>query len=267
MDVTFLIGNGFDINLGLKTRYTDFYDSYIESNKEHDENSCIKKFCSIIEKDKRYETWADFEAAFAKNAFGTKDDVRDILADFTVKFADYLKTQTQLCDYNRKDNIIKQLLHFLLEGYSHLENRDKKNIERSYKMHEGERITLNFVNFNYTDTLERLVKLLNNTHITDYIYISKNIMNIHGKLNENIIIGIDSIDQFEDEDLKNNESVGKYCVKYAINNFMGNLDIEDEFIEIIGSSTIVYVYGISFGKSDQSRWNVITKWMKKKSLS
>ena len=29
MNVTFLVGNGFDINLGLKTKYTDFYPSYL----------------------------------------------------------------------------------------------------------------------------------------------------------------------------------------------------------------------------------------------
>lgn len=27
MQVTFLIGNGFDVNLGLKTKYTEFYPS------------------------------------------------------------------------------------------------------------------------------------------------------------------------------------------------------------------------------------------------
>lgn len=257
MNVTFLIGNGFDINLGLKTRYTDFYDSYIESNKNRDENDSIKKFCNIIENDERYETWADFEAAFAKNAFGTEIDVREIMADFTVKFADYLKTQKQLCDYS-DPNIISMLFIFLFSGYMNLENRDKKIIESLYNKHEDEYKIINFVNFNYTDTLERLIDRIKNPKH----FIVKSI-NIHGKLNENIIIGIDSIDQFEDEALKNNKSVERYCVKYAINDLMGNSDIEKEFIEIIESSTIIYAYGISFGKSDQRRWNVITDWMKK----
>ena len=29
MNITFLVGNGFDLNLGLKTKYTDFYPSYL----------------------------------------------------------------------------------------------------------------------------------------------------------------------------------------------------------------------------------------------
>ena len=263
MNVTFLIGNGFDINLGLKTKYTDFYDLYIKSNKERDENDSIKKFCNIIENDERYETWADFEAAFAKNAFGSKNDVRDVLADFTIKFADYLKTQIQLCDYKPKDKIAEQLSHFLLKGYSYLENRDRKTIEGSYKKHATEIITLNFVNFNYTDTLERLVTLFKRSHITNYIYNTKPIINIHGKLNENIIIGIDSISQFKDYRLKDNKSVEKYCVKREINELVGAANIENNYVETIEGSTIIYIYGISFGKSDQSRWNVITEWIKK----
>ena len=34
MNITFLIGNGFDINLGLKTRYTNFYPYYLEKYPE-----------------------------------------------------------------------------------------------------------------------------------------------------------------------------------------------------------------------------------------
>jgi hypothetical protein len=29
-NITFILGNGFDLNLGLKTRYTDFYPEYIK---------------------------------------------------------------------------------------------------------------------------------------------------------------------------------------------------------------------------------------------
>ncbi|ELK7957738.1 hypothetical protein RVZ54_002108 [Listeria monocytogenes] len=31
MNITFLIGNGFDIQRGLKTSYTDFYDNVVAS--------------------------------------------------------------------------------------------------------------------------------------------------------------------------------------------------------------------------------------------
>ena len=41
MDVVFLLGNGFDINIGMKTRYCDFYDYYF---KQISLNNIIKTF-------------------------------------------------------------------------------------------------------------------------------------------------------------------------------------------------------------------------------
>ena len=39
MNVTYIIGNGFDLNLGLKTSYKDFYACYIEQYPSiHDED-------------------------------------------------------------------------------------------------------------------------------------------------------------------------------------------------------------------------------------
>lgn len=33
MNITFFIGNGFDINIGLKTKYSDFLYYYLDSKK------------------------------------------------------------------------------------------------------------------------------------------------------------------------------------------------------------------------------------------
>jgi len=35
MNIIYIIGNGFDINLGLKTRYVDFYKWYVDRNLEN----------------------------------------------------------------------------------------------------------------------------------------------------------------------------------------------------------------------------------------
>ena len=153
MNITFLIGNGFDVHLGLKTRYTDFYDIYINSNKDTEEEN-IKNFCGMIEGN--YETWADFESAFAEKAFGTKDDVKAILSDFSVKFAKYLRGQVQLCDYTDEE-IPQKFKDFLINGYKFLETRDRQTIDNKYKAVNAN-ITINFINFNYTNTLNNLIE-------------------------------------------------------------------------------------------------------------
>ena len=91
--ITYLIGNGFDINLGLKTKYTDFYGEYIASVKDLDDNDCRKRFAMKI--DGNYENWSDFEAGFADNITGGKDAVIKILSYF--KLIIVYHTQSSPC--------------------------------------------------------------------------------------------------------------------------------------------------------------------------
>ena len=58
LNITFLIGNGFDIGMGMKSRFKDFFPIYelLSKNKEPE----IKQLSDEI--DGNHETWADFEA-------------------------------------------------------------------------------------------------------------------------------------------------------------------------------------------------------------
>ena len=274
MNVTFLIGNGFDVNLGLKTKYTDFYDSYIESNSKLPDNNCVKKFCNLIESD--YKTWGDFEVAFAKNIFGDKQDIGDILYDFSVKFSEYLLKECGKCSYDNPE-IPAKFKDFLINGYKLLEKRDSQIIESKYRNANSENIEIRFINFNYTDTLYQLCthfiqsnsnsKNLSkyrygNTEYSEYI---SNELHIHGSLQDYIIIGIDSLSQIQNENLRNEKGLAKYCVKNEINSDNGYPDIINKYIEIINSSDIIYAYGVSFGESDKGKWDIIQKWIKNNS--
>lgn len=274
MNVTFLIGNGFDVNLGLKTKYTDFYDSYIESNSQLPDDNCVKEFCNLIKAD--YKTWGDFEVAFAQNISGDKQAVCDILYDFSVKFSEYLLEECNKCSYDNPE-ITSKFKDFLINGYKLLEKRDFQIIETKYRNANSESIQIRFINFNYTDTLNQLCNHLikNNSnsknlrtyrHLRDEYseYISDE-LHIHGSLQDYIIIGIDSLSQIQNEQLKNDKSLAKYCVKDKINSDNGNPEIINKYLEFINSSDIIYAYGVSFGASDKSRWDIIQKWIRNNS--
>ena len=70
MNITFLIGNGFDLNLGLDTRYTDFLAEYLQDNSQDNEE--IKSFKADIRKqqcgnsDTSENLWANAELAFGR---------------------------------------------------------------------------------------------------------------------------------------------------------------------------------------------------------
>lgn len=60
MSTLFLIGNGFDLNCGMKTRYFDVYKGYV---KESSSSEIIKNFKERITSN--IENWGDFEMAMA----------------------------------------------------------------------------------------------------------------------------------------------------------------------------------------------------------
>ena len=229
MNITFLIGNGFDVNLGLKTLYADFYDTYINSNRNRLHNDPVRLFCRKLQSDRRIyreyinnndpnkekpefiEEWKDFEMFFAKHAKGNKDDISKIIADFNNKFTEYLRVQDGLCDYSDK-SIIESFKEFVIIPYNHLERKHRHEIHTFYDSKRAEDHTYQFINFNYTNTVSELVGKSENVYSPSELVagrkfsnIFQNVLDIHGNINgEYIIVGIDSLEQFSDDNLKNN---------------------------------------------------------------
>ena len=81
MNVTFMIGNGFDLKMGLKSKYTDIYNVYTDVNNKTDD-AIIENFKEVLRNDSpKYENWSDFEKAmgqYAKNFDNEKDFVKCI---------------------------------------------------------------------------------------------------------------------------------------------------------------------------------------------
>ena len=59
--VVFVIGNGFDIDLGLKTKYSDFAGSKFWKNLIADTFVYSQDLLAALEEAKRTETWFDIE--------------------------------------------------------------------------------------------------------------------------------------------------------------------------------------------------------------
>lgn len=72
--VIFVIGNGFDIDLGLKTRYSDFADSKIWKDLFADTFVFSKDLFSALEETKDTEAWFDIEKTMELYARNVKKD-------------------------------------------------------------------------------------------------------------------------------------------------------------------------------------------------
>ena len=105
MNVTFLIGNGFDINLGLRTKYTDFIEIYREIQPQ--DNEIIKRFKrNVIEKN--LPRWSDAELAFGEATSSisenfTVEDFCDCHTHFCKTLAEYLRSEQKRLVLNKEN--------------------------------------------------------------------------------------------------------------------------------------------------------------------
>ena len=156
MDVTFLIGNGFDLGIGLKTGYKDFYDVYCQSKSSDSE--MLQHFKSDILKEP--ETWADFESAFGEYASRCKDaeDYMQLFEDFIRQFSIYLENEESAFDDEKTEEILHGMKR-ALSSYYDIRPADKDAVVPFIKSYK----TFNFISFNYTCCLDKCIETVKST--------------------------------------------------------------------------------------------------------
>ena len=119
MNITYLIGNGFDIKLGLKNRYIDFYKSYVAMPSETDP-LVVKTFKAeindFIKKELNKEDigidWRDLEVALGKYTSNVPLEEFDTLYfDIIEHLKSYLIAEYEYFDarYIRSEDFLKYL--------------------------------------------------------------------------------------------------------------------------------------------------------------
>ena len=80
MSTLFLIGNGFDVNCGMKTKYRDVYTGYIN---EPSKTANLKQFKNAISAN--LNDWSDFELAMGEYAakLQTEYEFMECVNDFS----------------------------------------------------------------------------------------------------------------------------------------------------------------------------------------
>ena len=84
MNITHIIGNGFDINQGIPTSYAHFYEYYLQLVSKDDEPEIVKKFRinlynALLES--RSELWSDMEIALGRvtEEYDSAEDYNTVL--------------------------------------------------------------------------------------------------------------------------------------------------------------------------------------------
>jgi len=256
MSTLFLIGNGFDLNCGLKTRYTDMYNGYILSESK---SVIIKSFKESISGD--HQLWSDFELAIADYARNLNNELEIIecISDFSVYMREYLLNEQALFFETIKKNdtislILNEMKLSLQSYYTGItHNLDSELGQRN----PGSLENIKFATFNYTKVIDKVVEL----YTRNTKYARDKVLHIHGKVEEDPVLGLDNIEQFRIP-YNLTEKGKRHLIKPVFNEIYDKNRV-DELYSMIHNSDVIVAYGLSLGETDITWRNEIIQWLLK----
>lgn len=264
MNIVFLVGNGFDLNLGLKTRFSDFY-KYYHKQRAEDNRQYVRDF---LDKIKRGEDWSDFELSFGKYAKGfTKETYEDYLSLWT----DIHRELTEYLAVQQKDSLPKNMQNsnidntYLIAPDSFLNRGDRLPFD-TLRGQVATNTKVDIINFNYTETFERLYGWNKSPKqiSTGNKYATLNsIIHVHGLLRKNMVLGVDNESQIIcTDDMKNQTRLKNRLIKPIANENTRTLR-EQDCAKRISEADMICIFGMSLGLTDRTWWQLIGKRLAK----
>lgn len=215
-EVIVVIGNGFDVNLGLKTKYSDFIKSDI-FQEEMISNSLFKYLFTQYTQN---NGWIDAEIELKNYTKSNPENYHEEFKILKQKLTQYLRKTT-----DRESDAYKKI---------HTIETEALKIMRDIK-------DMNFLilNFNYTNTCEDILFHLYNGNNELYHNAKKRIIHVHGSIeNNNIIFGIEDKANIDEKYIYLKKSVNpNFCI----------LDVETILQR---NSEDILFFGYSLGVTD-----------------
>ena len=275
MKITFMIGNGFDLNIGLKTRYKDFILEYLKIDTE---DAVLRKFKQDIDKD--IDLWSNAELAFGQYTNEFSCEKKEVVSfincheNFCEKLAEYLENQEKRIDYAvLKDNLTTGFTQCVKNIMGGFRTGQRDIIQESMDMVDGG-IQYNFISFNYTRVLDKCVEYaklktgaLGSRRYKGIVQANSigKIIHVHGYTNRDMVLGLNDEKQIANMKLFENE-YPEYLAQIIKRktNQMNEEYVDRRVCELLESSDLIYIYGMSVGDTDAIWWNRICDLLSKK---
>lgn len=256
MNVLYILGNGFDKAQGMATSYPEFY-KYLTKHVK-DGSALLNKMKSKITEN--VELWSSMESGLGEFTSATNN--AEEFDDFYFELSEHL--QNYLQKENEKfspTNDLKNKFQFDFTTVSkYLGALDKERYNAFINRHSFSSKDISVITLNYTDTFEKILGL--NAGVTTKAFSSstnlRNIIHVHGRLGESIIIGVNDETQMDNEDFRNNDDIKDCMIKLQSNRIMKETrHIQCE--NLIANANIIVLMGVSLGETDLYWWELIGK--------
>lgn len=266
-----LVGNGFDISIGMETFAHNFIECFVQENL-HSQNQFAKDLATRISAD-GIDTWADFERMIGQYSenfdlssvgdyLGQKGALDDYLGDWLEKKGkaiteDFVRANASKC--------LSSLTRFRRD----LPERQQDQIEQMIKNHPSEDWSLDILCFNYTDALLKMYQVLGGEGTklgsfkpNRYSILGKFVF-AHGSLEQReIITGVDNSSQIASSELSNLEEVKRVLIKEEIEASVYQRTRDVDALSLIKKANMLYVFGMSYGVTDERWWRAIDERMR-----
>lgn len=202
----------------------------------------------------------------AKNVEFVKRAYRAFYGDFTSKLKDHIAGENLRFDVSAADgdafSFSKEFVRRIATFHHHLPHGHKKLVQEV--IYGRGAAVINFITFNYTDTLEQLI----HPYMDKPIVFVENktefkigkLLHPHGSLTRgDVVFGVDNTGQIDDPLLKQVSESSGVLVKPRPDDNLG-YDAEAEAMSLLDESDIVVLYGVSFGASDCRWWKKLADW-------
>jgi len=281
MNITFLIGNGFDIACGMQTSYSSFLEYYTAFSSKDTE---IEEFRNLIKS--HLEDWSDAEMAIGR----VTEKFQNRLTAYRKCYDDFVDYMSRYLEIQQKQFIDKKILFLktssfksgVLNFYEKIPTAERPElidkIKRISASSSSSTVDYNFLIFNYTNTFSSFVNEITdqerniqavNPKVFSGLKIAKlkEIGYAHGRLSDPpLVMGVDNGAQIANIDFRNDLRLTRSLVKSESNNAIRKNEF-NHCINILGSSNIICIYGMSLGQTDGLWWDEIRKWMASNSLA
>lgn len=274
VNITYILGNGFDIQCGLATKYSDFLKEYTVI--QYDDNENIIEFKKYLSKSENQELWSDAEKAMGVHLGDFSDETvgnfTERIVDFCTKMMEYLEKQQARCSWSKTLDINRIFLSFLFKSFDDIVPLNNESIN----VHTAEEDNYyQFIVFNYTKVIDEIIKCcaienggiapLRHRALGQRLFsdtIGK-IYHVHGDLDSSIIMGVNDPDQLAtNQGLQLTSQLRRQLIKPMMNQALNHSwDLPAKIA--IRESDIIVIYGVSFGETDNVWWDEIRAWLEK----
>jgi len=255
MNIVYLIGNGFDVNLGMATKYRDFYDYYINlPDSEYGEvGAQFKKDLK-----ENLENWSDLE--FALGEYLEKlnaEQAIELHGHLVHHLSTYIKLEESRYPFDKNQTSV--FASYLIDPQIKLLQKERNEVGTHKQRWSGYTWDVKIITFNYSKSVERLIsdpqKIIGH-HGSNREINYTGLEHIHGFTDDRMILGVNDPSQIKNEELQSNPRVVSRYVKPNCN-ATTRLDHDTKCTAWIENAHLICTFGLSFGDTDKKWWEVV----------